>query len=463
MLKKILSKAVAYSLLLAAFSFLSANVDGQSRKDLRKARQLVEQGNKAFNQRNYRIAIDRYAEAIVLAPKEPAAHYWKGYSHYHLKEYDQALAGMEAALANGYKPVDVYKVRGFLYYEKKDYDAALADIRQGLQSEPDNLMFLKALGEITYAKRSYRESLDAFQKVVLIEPNNPEVYYNIALVQSNLGNVQGQASAAEEAVKRHTRFLGEALYLMGDAYQKLRKPTEAADAFQKSLAAKPDNYDAYTRLAAIYRDQSRFNDAVDVSKRALRAFPGDGNLYTNISWYYSLADRHEEAVQSAQAAVKLLPGQYLGYTNLCRAYNDTNQYQMAVTACNNALRLNPNDGETKYYLGRSYDFLKKSDEATKYYDAAVTGLVEYTRANPEYSDGFYLLGNAYFADNQVDKAIEAYAKCLELSPDFVKARFNLGLMHLQKKNKTGALEQYNSLMSLDQSLAARLKTEIDKL
>jgi tetratricopeptide (TPR) repeat protein len=72
------------------------------------------------------------------------------------------------------------------------------------------------------------------------------------------------------------------------------------------------------------------------------------------------------------------------------------------------------------------------------------------------------LGNAYFADGQPQKAIGAYQKCLELSPRFVKARYNLAIIYARNKNKSAAMEQYNSLVAIDSTLAAKLKTEIDK-
>jgi hypothetical protein len=36
-------------------------------------------------------------------------------------------------------------------------------------------------------------------------------------------------------------------------------------------------------------------------------------------------------------------------------------------------------------------------------------------------------------------------------------------MQVKKKNKSGALEQYNALLTLDADLAAKLKSEIDNL
>ena len=97
------------------------------------------------------------------------------------------------------------------------------------------------------------------------------------------------------------------------------------------------------------------------------------------------------------------------------------------------------------------------------YTRAVAGLTEYTTNNPRFSDGWYLLGNASFADKQYDKAIDAYQKCLAISPKFVQARVNLGITYTRKKNKAAALEQYNLVLPVDKTLADRLKAEIDRM
>lgn len=449
---------------LAALLFsVSLTAVAQSKKDQKKAKQLTEQGDKAFRQKNYRDALEQYSQAVALMPVNAYAHFWKGYSHYNLKENDQALAEFDLALSQKYKPLDVYKVRWFVNNDKKNYDAALEDIKEIMKLEPNNSDYLVALGDIYLGKGSYREALEPYQKAVLKFPNDGDLYYNIAKVQFNLGETQGQASAAEEALKKRTRNLGDAYYLLGDAYQKQKKNPEAIDAYQRAIASKPDIYLAYRNLAELYRASNRINDAIDISKKGLVVFTNDGNIYTDLSWFYSLADRHEDAVQAAQAGIRFLPDQYLAYTNLCRAYNDLKKSELAIGACNSSLKLNPNDGETTYYLGRAYALAGKDAESARTYKKAITGLLTYTTKNPDYSDGFYLLGNAYGADNQLDKAVDAYKKCLELNPRFAKARFNIGIISVIQKNKNGAMEQYNKLLTIDKSLADKLKTEIDKL
>lgn len=452
--------------IFAVSMFLVVPTYGQaiSKKDRNEASKLSKRAGKAFDQKNYRVAIDEYKKSLTLNPSNPEGHFKKGYAHYVLKENDLALAELDMAMTQGYKPaLEIYRIRWGLYNEKKDFDAALADIAKVLAAEPTNTEALIALGDINYSRGAYREAIDAYQKASARAVSNGDLFYWIAKSYLILNDTNGQLTASGQAIAKNTKNLGDAYYLQGDAYQKLRKYPEAIDAYNRALAIKPDIYELYGRMAEIYRSQGKFNHAIDISKRGLRMFPNDGSFYTDLSWYYSLADRAEDAVQAGLAGTKLLPDKYLGYTNLCRAYNDVNKPALAISACNTALRLNPNDGETLFYLGRAHDLAGKEDEATKNYKRAVVGLAEYTQNNPDSADGFYLLGNAYFADKQRDRAVEAYLKALSLSPTFARARYNTGIIYALQKNKNGALEQYNQLLSIDPNLAAKLKVEIDKL
>ncbi len=468
MVKKrlLLILAVVGSLCLSPGFFadsISAQTKQVVKKDTKKARQAAEKGRVAFGKRDYRIAADSYSQAVDFDPENADYHFWKGAAFFYLDEHAKALPALETALAKGYKtPLKVYAIRWRSYFAEKNYTAALVDVRKGTELDPNDVTFWQAAGDISYANGDYRGAVDAYQKVIAKDPNKSDLYIEMARANSRLGDTAGQVKAAEEAVKRPSPALGEALLLLADGYQKQRKFEEAIASYQKAVAARPDEYRAYQSLAELLRNQNRFSEAIETLRRALRTFPNDGRIYTSLSSLYSLADMKDEAVQAAQAGVRFLPSEHLGYTGLCRALNDVNKPEMAIRECNTALRLKPDDGETYFYLARAHDLAKKPAEATQFYKRAVTGLIGFTTKSPDSSYGYYLLGNAYFADNQPDKAIEAYVNCLRMSPRFVRARYNVGILQLRQRNKTAALEQYNRLLELDPELAGKLKAEIDK-
>ncbi len=449
---------------LAVVVILSVPLSAQSKKDREQAKNLVEQADKAFRQKNYREAVNSYGQAVSLVPNSPFVHYRKGHAHFNLKENDLAIGEFTVALNQGFKPpLEIYRVRSFIYHEQKNYDAALADISKGLALAPNDLDLLKNLGEINLDRKAYPAALDALQKAAKVAPNDADVQYNMARVHFALGDAKAQGAAAESALAKGTRFPGDAHYLLGDARHKQGNWPGAIDAYQKAINSKPDTYQAYINLAEVYRNENRFNDSIAILKQGQKTFQNDGNFYTLLSLYYGLADRPDDAVQAAKAGITLLPDRYAGYTALCRAQNVLGKFNESVTACNRALNFEPDDGETNYYLGNAYVGLGKSVEATGRYTRAVKGLVEFTAKNPNSSDGWYLLGNASFADKQYDQAVDAYLKSLALSPKFLRARVNLGIVYTRKKNKTAALEQYNLVLPADATLAARLRAEIDKM
>jgi tetratricopeptide (TPR) repeat protein len=439
------------------------SVSAQSKKDRERARKLQEQADKAFQQKDYRAAADGYGQAGALVPNNPLLHYRKGFAHFNLKENDLAVGEFTTALSQGHKPLEIYRIRALIYSEQKNYDAAMSDMDKGLAIDPKDLQFLKGKGEIYMDRNAFPAALDAFQNAAKVAPNDADIQYNIARAYFAIGDPKAQGIAAEAALAKGTRFPGEAHYLLGDARQKQGNWRGAIESYQRAINSKPDNYQAYFNLAEVYRNENRFSDSIAALKQAQKPFPNDGKIYTTLSLYYSLAERNDDAVESAKAGITLLPKAYAGYTALCRAQNVLGKYYEAAAACNTALDREPNDGETNYYLGNAYVGLKKSVEATSKYTKAVKGLTEFTAKNPNSADGWYLLGNASFADKQFDQAIDAYLKSLVISPKFLKARVNLGIVYTRKKNKTAALEQYNYVLPNDPALAARLKAEIDKM
>lgn len=451
------------SFCLVFFVFSSASdISAQDKKKMKQAMKIAADGDAVFQQKNYQGAIDKYAEAIALYPTLPKAHFWKGYALYYLKEYDQAVLDLDAALAQGYKPLDVYQIRWFVNYQRKNYDLALVDAQNGLKLDPNNQTFNSAVGELLFAKGSYSEALDLFQKSILLNPDQPDLYYYVAASNAGLGNTDKILPAANEAVKRNTKFLGESFFMIAEAMRKDKNYSEAAAAYQRTISAKPETNAAYHYLSDIYRTQNKIKEAIDVTNKGLAAFPNDGNLYVDLSRYSSLAGRKGDAINAGVQAVKLLPEQSAGYTKLCRAYYETKQFSLGQKACETALKMNPNDGETNVYAGFTQLAQGREKEATEYFKKSVDGMLEFIKANPDFFDGYYSLGNAYYYVGQPDKSIEAYLKTLELNPNFTRARFNLGLTYYVNKNLPAARQQYDILIKTDKDLADKLKAVLDR-
>jgi tetratricopeptide (TPR) repeat protein len=465
---KLKSKRYLDLILLAMMAVLlfgmTSAVNAQpKKKDIERARKLAKTGDQLFNQKNYRGAIDKYSEAIRLFPPFPAAFFWKGYAHYYLNEFDQAVADLTQAETLRFdKPLEIYRLRWYLHFQKQSYDEALSDVIAATKLAPNDSTFTIAAGNIYRLRNQCPDAVPYYLRGMEQDKSNSDVPFFLAACYVSMGQTAGQLAAAEEALRRKTKFIAESNFFIGDAHVKQRKFEDAVPFLQTAIDVKADYYPPYGALSDIYRSRNEFEQAIEVTRRGLIAFPKDANLFTSLAWYQSLADRPREAIISAKTAISLSPDLSMAYTNLCRAYNDDGQYQAAIATCTTALKLNPGDGESYLYMARAYEFLKQSDKALDLYKKAVEGLLKFTGENPDYSDGFYLLGNAYFAIQKDADAITAYNNCLALAPRFAKARFSLGITYLMTKQKERAREQYNVLKTVDEKLAEKLRAAIDK-
>lgn len=454
-------KVFVLSLLLALVGVVSA--EGQSRKEKQRSEKLVETGNTAARQKNFQEAVKSYTEALTLWPANAEAHYQKGVAHLFLAEYEQAVSELDLAQRNGYKPlIQIWQARAEANSKQKKFDEALVDVNSILASDSGNYRYLILAAEIHSDKGAYKEAADALTKAIPKAPNSADLYYQLADAKSKLGDIEGQAAAAEEAIKRNTQFLADSLLLLGRARYAQKRIPEAINAFSRALASRPDKLESYRQLAELYRSQSQIEDGIKTLEEGRSRNATNGEVYKDLSLFYSLAERNDDAVAAGKSATQLLPNDPIAHTNLCRAYYQSKKFELATASCNAALKIVPEDGESLFYLGRSAGELKRPD-AEKHLRRAVTSLLAVTKDRPEDPDAFYMLGNAYADLQQNANALQAYRKAIDLNPKLTRAYFNIGVIQLNEKNKPGAMEQYNALLLTDKSLAERLKALIDTM
>lgn len=450
-------------LVLVALGVLPQISISQTKKDRQRAEQLIRDGDRAFDQRDFRAAAASYGQATAIVPRNASAHFRKAQAHLSLEEWGPAASELDLALKNGQKAIDVYRIRWAAYEKLGRYDEALADVHQVLLADPDNYRFQLAAAELYFSKGDYAQAASAYSIAIPKSPNSADLYYRLAEAKSKLGDIEGQAAAADEAIKRNTQFLADALLLLGKARYAQRKIPEAIDAFSRALASRPDKLESYRQLAELQRSQNRIDEGIKVLEAGKKLNATNGLVYKDLSLFYSLAGRNDDAIAAGTAATQLLPNDAVAYTNLCRAYYQAKRPELAVGACNSALRLSPEDGESLFYLARVSLDLNKRADSEKYLKRALASLLTYTKEKPEDPDGFYMLGNAYADSGDNANAVDAYKKAIDLNPKLSRAFFNIGLINFNEKDKAGALAQYNALLLLDKDLAGKLKDLIDTM
>jgi tetratricopeptide (TPR) repeat protein len=473
------------------------NLQGRRPAPVMSAQQLMEEGDRYREQGNHRAALDRYNQALRLAPNNPAAHLAKGWSLQNLNEHEQALLSFTEAQRLGHEePYLVYWAMGESYVALNRHNEAISALSSAARLKPDSAdvqewlasAYFRAkqyanakqsairaiqldatlhhaqaiLGDANFHLENYPEAVSAYQRALRLQPEAADVHYMAGRSYDALRRDRDAIQAYRQALRFKTNYPAAANYFMGWAHVRLRENDAAQAAFQQTLYLNSNFADAHRGMAQAFKQQGRYGNAVASTRKFVELRPADGGAYIDLSWYHSFLRQHEAAAQAGLKAIQHLPQNHMGHTNLCRALNDLGQFREALARCQRALQIKPGDGETLFYLGRAHEALKQSSEAGRAFAGAITGLREYVRQNPNEEDGYYLLGNAYISNNQPQLAIEAYRTAIRLQPHFAFARSNLGVAYLWVGNRQAALDQYRELINIDAAEAGKLLGKIEQ-
>ncbi len=223
-------------------------------------------------------------------------------------------------------------------------------------------------------------------------------------------------AAAREAPDEARHHVGLAQVL-----QALRRPAEAAEAYQRVLALDPHFEDVHFALGHCLQLCGRFAEAEPVYRRALQQSPGDVRVLANLGVLLLALGRTDEAVQCQLAAREREPLVASHAINLGIALCARGDFSAARDALEGALARDPENSAATFNLAIALRGLGQLPEAAHYYRRAI-------ELRPDYADAYNNLGNLYKELGELLQAAEAYEAAVRLRPDWVVALNNAGCL-----------------------------------
>jgi tetratricopeptide (TPR) repeat protein len=165
---------------------LSANVDSKTTKRSRElppgASLIIAEAERAFAQRRYAEAEDKYKQVLRMDEQNPTSLANLAAIQLELQKLDEAEANLNKALASD--PEDAYALSllGMLRFQQGKYEQALDALSRSAQLDPKNAETQNYLG-ITLSQQGQRESAEtALRKAILLNPNYAGAHHNLAVV-----------------------------------------------------------------------------------------------------------------------------------------------------------------------------------------------------------------------------------------------------------------------------------------
>ncbi|MFO1530389.1 MAG: tetratricopeptide repeat protein [Kiritimatiellia bacterium] len=237
--------------------------------NIRKATYLSKLGEVAMQEKNYKVAIERYKEALALAPylhkiwadlgsayledKDPARARIAleravqgdatnpgvlcnlGLSYLNLKMFDQALKLFEAALDvdPGFPRTNFYLAK--VYLQRKEYEPAMLSLEKYLRAVPTDCDALREKSFILAGRGQYLVALDSVKRALAECPDKAELYWDAAATSALLQRAEDAIRYLEKGEMFTSPREAYRIYLSSPAFEGLRK-SSSGKIYEKELA-----------------------------------------------------------------------------------------------------------------------------------------------------------------------------------------------------------------------------------
>jgi tetratricopeptide (TPR) repeat protein len=147
------------------------------------------------------------------------------------------------------------QAQGELHEAQKEYEEAIFTFNHGLELDPRRPGIHYRLGRVYLSRfRDGQKSEDReaaqheFMAELTIDPRNGNASYELANIQTDLGNLDEATRLYEAIVERYPDF-EEALVGLGGVYLDSQKPTQALDVLERAIKLNPKDDVAWYRIA----------------------------------------------------------------------------------------------------------------------------------------------------------------------------------------------------------------------
>lgn len=223
-----------------------------------------------------------------------------------------------------------------------------------------------------FKNKEWEKAIDAFSSLLETEQDNAEIYNNLALCYSYIGEI------------------------------------EQAEKFNlKAIGMNPQLPQIYINLADLYFKQRNFADAIDLLQNGTYEIPDNLVLKHYLARVYMEDARLDLAIDELDKILEEQPENYDAYYDLARIYFELGNYDLAAENFENVLEYKKDNEWVYYYLAQSYEANDNIDKAISNYLRAIT-------INQAFHPAYKKLGVLFLARNDIEDAIEYFEDYIKL-------------------------------------------------
>lgn len=220
----------------------------------------------------------------------------------------------------------------------------------------------------------------------------------------------------------------------------------AARQLEMVLAEDPAIPQARLLLASSYKKVGRRDDAKSILDEYLREDPESVQALITMAGLLAEEGSTEEVLAICRRTLAVDERNTQAYSLMASVHMKTNEHSSALPFLRKALEIQPKLSRTRNNLAACLVGLQEFDEAHALLDGVLSNYPKFPLAN-------FHLGLLHEEQGRPAEARRAYEREVELNPESVKARFNLGNLLFRIGDMSGGEQQMRGLIEVAPELA----------
>ncbi|WP_310424847.1 tetratricopeptide repeat protein [Chamaesiphon sp. VAR_48_metabat_135_sub] len=380
-------------------------------KDL--ALQYYKSGNKSLAAKDYAKARSAYKIAIEWNPQLASAHRGIAQVCEQIQDYEGALVAWDLTIQCDSTQIDFYYQRALVQKVLKNYYQVLADCKRILEHSP------------------HHPSARWLNAVALVKVE----HYQIALLSLN------------QHLETYPQDPNGYCY-RGICYERLEKFPEALADFDRAIALQSRQHVFHhargrtrQKLGDLKGALADFNVTIDLKPRAA--------VYDDRSEIHRCLGNHLEALQDCDRAIELNPKFIDAHFRRGLTYAELGDLQLALVNYTSTIDLDPH--HINAWTQRSWIYFRQKD-----YPRAKLDCQAVNAFGKSYFWSNYILGVVNSLLGLKNNAIANFSKAIEISPNYVSARYHRGIVYHELGDIPKAMKDFEQARTIQDRGLERL-------
>ena len=190
-----------------------------------------------------------------------------------------------------------------------------------------------------HKKNNFKAAEKIYQNILKIDPFDPVIYYNLALIFEKFKDYIKAKNSYKKALEIKPNYIG-AHNNLGLIYRELDDLKNAKNCFEKVLQIDPNYIAAIFNLGIIFRELGEFKEAIKCYEKVIKLDPKFPKVHNNIGNAFKKLGENNKAISHFEYELKIDPKSIDAQVNISNVYiSQLDNLDAAVNSSYKALKM----------------------------------------------------------------------------------------------------------------------------